>query len=86
LGYLQAAEIPFLVPIGRTVSTDLLAGVEVADPSPNLQALVSASLDLLLAKGVRLVDEPYRLSEPEDFPRWIVTRKSLALRGLNWTA
>jgi len=76
----------FWTKIGRAVSTELLASVRVDDPSPNLQALVSASLDRLEAKGVRLIDEPYELFEPDDYPRWIVTRNRLALRGQNWTA
>jgi len=71
--------------IGRTVTTELLGNVKVEDPSSNLQALVSASLEALQAKGIRLIHEPIRLDEPEDFPRWIVARGCLALRGANWT-
>jgi hypothetical protein len=72
--------------IGRSVSTELLGRAQVDDPSANLQALVSASLHILQAKGVRLLHEPWRLGESEDFPRWVVTRGCLALRGLSWTA
>jgi hypothetical protein len=72
--------------IGRTINTELLGRAEVEDPSPNLQALVSASLDILQAKGTRLAYEPFRLHESEDFPRWMVTNGCLALRGLNWIA
>jgi hypothetical protein len=72
--------------IGRSVSTELLGHIQVDDPSANLQALVSASLHVLQAKGMRLLHEPLRLGESEDFPRWVVARGCLALRGLNWTA
>jgi hypothetical protein len=71
--------------IGRTVSTELLGSIQAEDPSPNLQALVSASLETLQAKGIRLISEPVRLNEEEVFPRWTVIRGCLALRGLNWT-
>ncbi len=72
--------------IGRTINTELLANTDVADPSPNLHALISASLESLQSKGTRLAYEPFRLGEPEDFPRWIIANGCLALRGLNWTA
>ncbi len=72
--------------IGRAINTELVGGAEVADPSPNLQALVSASLDTLQAKGTRLAYEPFQLGESEDFPRWMVANRCLALRGLNWTS
>jgi len=72
--------------IGRTVTTELLGSIQVEDPSPNLQALVSASLEALQAKGLRLIYEAVRLDEEEDFPRWTVARGCVALRGLNWAA
>jgi hypothetical protein len=72
--------------IGRAVNTELLARAQVEDPSPNFQALVSENLDILQAKGVRLIDEPLRFGESADPPRWIVARGCLALRGANWTA
>ncbi|HEY1915529.1 MAG TPA: hypothetical protein VGH27_08135 [Streptosporangiaceae bacterium] len=71
--------------IGRTVTTELLGRIHVEDPSQNLQALISASLEALQAKGIRLITEPVRLDEEEYFPRWTVSRGCLALRGLNWT-
>jgi hypothetical protein len=72
--------------IGRTVTTAQLGRVRTDDPSPTLHALVSANLDTLQAKGLRVVGEPFKLGESEDVPRWIVSRGCLALRGLNWTA
>lgn len=86
LGITSEGSPDFWARIGRSVSTELLGHLRIEDPSPNLQALVSASLDELQAKGVRVVDEPYRLAETEDFPRWVISRECLALRGLNWTA
>jgi hypothetical protein len=72
--------------IGRAIDTEMLGRTQVSDPSPNLQALISGSLEALQAKGVRLIYEPLRLGESEDTPRWLVARGCLALRGLNWTA
>lgn len=72
--------------IGRAVNTEMLGQIQVEDPSPSLQALVSASLEALQAKGLRLIYEPIRLEESEDFPRWTVTHGCLALRGFNWVA
>lgn len=72
--------------IGRSVSTELLGHAQADDPSANLQDLMSASLHTLQAKGMRLLHEPWRLGESEDFPRWVVSRGCLALRGLSWTA
>lgn len=71
--------------IGRGITTELFGRVNVDDPSDNLQALVSGSLDFLQAKGLRLIEEPPRMFEPEQAPRWLVDRGCLALRGLNWT-
>jgi hypothetical protein len=80
------ASLEFWQRIGRTTSTAQIGRLRVADPSPSLQALVSACLEILQAKGVRVVDEPFRLGESDQVPRWVVTRGCLALRGLNWTA
>lgn len=72
--------------IGRTITTAQLGQVRIEDPSPSLQALISANLEHLQARGVRIVSEPFRLGESDDVPRWLVSKGCLALRGLNWTA
>lgn len=72
--------------IGRTLTTAQLGRVRVEDPSANLQALVLANLEHLQARGVRVIDEPFRLGESDQIPRWVVAKGCLALRGLNWTA
>jgi hypothetical protein len=72
--------------LGRAIDTELLARTHVEDPSTSLQALILASLDVLQAKGIRLIDEAWRLDEKADTLRWIIARGCLALRGLNWTA
>jgi hypothetical protein len=82
----EQAPADFWRRIGRTLTTAQLGRLLVADPSGNLQALVSSNLDSLQARGLRVVDEPFRLGESDDVPRWVVARGCLALRGLNWTA
>jgi hypothetical protein len=72
--------------VGRAIDTEMLGRVRIDDYSSNLQDLMVANLEAFHAKGVRLVDEPLRIGEPERTPRWIVDRGCLALRGLNWTA
>jgi hypothetical protein len=72
--------------IGRAISTEMLGRIQVQDPSRNLQALMAASLETLQAKGVRLLYESLRMDEPEETPRWIVSKGCLALRGADWTA
>ena len=64
----------------------MLGRVRIDDFSSNLQALVYENLELLQAKGIRLVDEARWFGEPEQTPRWIVNRGCLGLRGENWTA
>jgi hypothetical protein len=80
------APVDFWRRIGRTITTAQLARVRVEDPSPSLQALVATSLDSLQVRGVRVVDEPFRLGESDEVPRWLVDKGCLGLRGLNWTA
>ncbi|HUB39992.1 MAG TPA: hypothetical protein VMA72_14165 [Streptosporangiaceae bacterium] len=72
--------------IGRAVSTEMLGQTQVDDPSAGLQVLMSTNLEVLQAKGVRLLYEPLRLAESEQVPRWLVSKGCLALRGRNWTA
>lgn len=90
LSYLLAAtrEAPadFWRRIGRTVTTAQLGRIRVDDPSSSLQAFVSANIETLQAKGVRVVYEPLALGESEEVPRWLVARGCLALRGFDWTA
>lgn len=71
--------------VGRAITTEMLGRVRIDDYSSNLQAFMLGNLEILQAKGVRLIDEPRRIGEPEQTPRWIVDRGCLALRGLNWT-
>jgi len=72
--------------LGRAINTEMLGRARIEDYSANLQSLMMANLEVLQAKGIRLVDEPFRIGEPEQTPRWIVDRGCLALRGQNWTA
>jgi hypothetical protein len=72
--------------IGRAVDTEMLGQARVADPSHNLQAFMSASLETLRAKGVRIRYEPHRPDELEGDPRWVVSGGCLAFRGRDWTA
>lgn len=72
--------------IGRTVSTEQLGRVRIQDPSPSLHALVTANLDSLQAKGLRVLTDPLALGESETVPRWMVSRGCLALRGASWVA
>ncbi|HEY1617627.1 MAG TPA: hypothetical protein VGG25_08415 [Streptosporangiaceae bacterium] len=72
--------------IGPAITTAQLGRLRIEDPSANLQSLVLANLGHLQARGVRVIDEPVRLSEPDDIPRWLVGKGCLALRGRNWTA
>lgn len=71
--------------VGRAVTTDQLGRLRVSDPSSSLQALVTANLDRLTAKGLRVLARPHQLGEAELVPRWTVDQGCLALRGLNWT-
>ncbi len=86
LSAVERASSDFWRRIGRTITTAQLARVRVEDPAANVQALVTANMEDLQARGVRVVDEPFRLGEPDDVPRWMVAKGCLALRGLNWTA
>lgn len=70
--------------VARTVTTEQLGRLRLDDPSMALQELVSANIDGLQAKGLRVLTEPHQLGESEDVPRWMVSRGCLALRGLNW--
>lgn len=72
--------------IGRTISLDQLARLLLTDPSENLQYLVSSNADRLTGKAMRLFYDPQRVDEIESqFPRWLVERNCLALRGENWS-
>lgn len=86
LGATDDAPREFWRRIGRTVTTEQLGRVRVQDPSPSLHALVSANLDNLQAKGLRVLAESIALGESEQVPRWMVSRGCLALRGLSWVA
>lgn len=86
LSAVEEASGEFWWRIGRTITTAQLGRVRVEDPSANVQALVRANLEHLQARGVRVVDEPFRLGESDEVPRWMVAKGCLALRGLNWTA
>ncbi|HUC58693.1 MAG TPA: hypothetical protein VMA95_14925 [Streptosporangiaceae bacterium] len=72
--------------IGRTVTTLQLARLRIEDPSANLQTLVHTNLESLQARGIRVINEPFRLGESDEIPRWLIAKGCLALRGLNWTA
>ncbi|MGH3246381.1 MAG: hypothetical protein ACRDOI_09245 [Trebonia sp.] len=86
LSAVEQASSDFWRRIGRTITTAQLGLVRIEDPSVNMQALVRANVEHLQARGVRVVDEPFRLGESDEVPRWMVARGCLALRGLNWTA
>jgi hypothetical protein len=86
LGAMSDAPTDFWRRIGATITTVQLGRLRIQDPSENLQALVLANLESLTAKGVRAIDEPLRLEESDQIPRWLVAKGCLALRGLNWTA
>ena len=86
LSAVEQASSDFWRRIGRTITTAQLGRVRIEDPSANMQALVRASMENLQARGVRVVDEPFRLGESDEVPRWMVAKGCLALRGLNWTA
>lgn len=86
LSAVERASSDFWRRIGRTITTAQLGRVRVDDPSVNMQALVTANLEHLQARGIRVVDEPFRLGESDEVPRWMIAKGCLALRGLNWTA
>lgn len=74
--------------IGRGIDAAQIARLGIEENSPNLQAIISANADILLARGLRLVHESARLDETQelDQPRWLVSRGCLVLRGPDWAA
>ena len=72
--------------VGASVTTAQLGRVRISDPSDSLQAFVEGNVDRLLAKGLRAAQQQVRLGESEDFPRWLIDRGCLAIRGLEWIA
>lgn len=83
---LTDASADFWRRVGKSVSTAQLARLHISDPSQALQQFVEGNLDRLLAKGLRAGHQQVRLGESDEFPRWLIDRGCLALRGLEWIA
>jgi hypothetical protein len=81
-------DIDFWRKIGRSLEISQIARLELGEYSPNLQLLIAANADTLLTRGLRILNENQRLDEinEEVYPRWVIARNCLALRGIDWTA
>lgn len=90
LTYLMASlnDVPenFWHRVGRNVSTAQLGRLRILDPSKNLQLFMRSNLDRLTAKALRASSRQIGLGEDESFPRWVVDRGCLAIRGEAWIA
>jgi len=86
LNSLETASEEFWGRVGRSVTTRQLGGLRIADPSDSLQIFVAANLETLNAKGLRVLSRQVRLDEGQRFPRWVIDRGCLALRGTGWIA
>ncbi|MER6936596.1 hypothetical protein ABTX24_21370 [Nocardioides sp. NPDC127514] len=83
---LDDAPAEFWRRVGRTVTTEQLGRVALADPSQSLQHLVEMHLERLTAKGLRVTRRQAQLIEPDLTPRWMIDRRCLAIRGDDWIA
>lgn len=84
---LDTAEPEFWQRVGRTVKTEQIARLRLEDaPSRSLQSFMEANLDHLMAKGIRVTHQSVRLDEPQEFPRWLIEKGCLSLRGREWVA
>lgn len=70
--------------VGGAVSATQIARLHLPDVSRNLQFLVSANLERLQVKALRVLREDVYLGEPEEYPRWRAEGR-LSLRGAGWT-
>ncbi|QYJ04223.1 hypothetical protein KUV85_00650 [Nocardioides panacisoli] len=83
---LEDASADFWRRVGKNVTTAQLGRLRIEDPSASLQTFVTANLEFLTSKGIRATGQQVRLSESEEFPRWVVDRGCLAIRGAEWIA
>jgi hypothetical protein len=83
---LTGAAPDFWARVGKNVTTTQLGRLRLTDPSISLQNFLSANMETLTAKGMRLSSQQVRLGESESFPRWAVDRGCLAIRGASWIA
>jgi hypothetical protein len=83
---LEDAPPEFWRRVGKNIATAQLARLRLEDPSRSLQKFVKANLESLTVKGIRLSAQQIRLDEPEQFPRWVIDRGCLAIRGTEWIA
>lgn len=72
--------------VGKNVTSSQLGRLRIDDPSVSLQRFMRANLDSLSAKALRVSSRQVGLGEDETFPRWLVDRGCLAIRGQDWIA
>ncbi len=72
--------------VGRGLALSQLGRLDVPDPSDNLHHLVETNLEVLWARAMRVMEEPAALDEVDLPVRWTVRRKSLTLRGSDFSA
>lgn len=85
LGTLDTEDMTVWRRVGRDFTLEFVTALKVEDPSRNLQRLVTANVDRLSARAVRILTEPLRLDEP-DYARWLIVNKCLVLRDGTWAA
>ena len=83
---MESDEYDFWRQIGRSLDLAQIAALSVQNPSENLQRLISANLDRLQARAVRVRDEQVSLFEDFEQPHWVLDRSCLAFRTFAWTA
>ncbi|TDC63481.1 hypothetical protein E1258_10535 [Micromonospora sp. KC207] len=86
LGVVETEAIDFWHRVGRNISLEQLGEMDIEDFSPGLQSIVAANAERLSARGLRVVEQPDYLGEPELVPRWLVKGGCLVLRGWGWSA
>lgn len=85
LSNLQVDDDAFWANLGRSIRAEQIARLHVHDYNENLQHLLTANLQHIRIKGLRVVKEPAYLGEPPENPRWIADGR-LSLRGDGWRA
>ncbi|WBC10846.1 hypothetical protein [Micromonospora sp. WMMA1947] len=85
LEVVETQAIDFWHRVGRNISLEQLGEMNVADFSPGLQSIVAANAERLMARGLRVIERPKYLGEPEVVPRWLVEGNCLVLRGWGWS-
>ncbi|MFD0692152.1 hypothetical protein [Actinomadura fibrosa] len=73
--------------IGRGITANQIARLNLEGYSASLQVLIAANSDTLLTRGIRIFYEQSMLGEEDDNRlQWLISRRCIALRGPGWTA